>query len=135
MLLLIIFVDALIYPTDSLKIVPPATIIQSQTPAGISIKHTPKNNEQSVAIEGQFIINASNSDDLFRSHDFIKEDIVQFNEGDTENIKNDEKIRRSRNTINPRLPPIQIIEGHFIHYGNDSDEHLFDEEDFQKIEL
>ncbi|CAF0844080.1 unnamed protein product [Rotaria sordida] len=135
MLLLIVFVSALIYPTDSLKIVPPATIIQSQTPTGISIEHILNNDEQSVAIEGQFIIAEGNSDHLFRSYDFIKEDIVQINKGDTENTKNDAKIRCSCNTINPHLPRVQIVEGHFIHYENDSDEHLFDKEDFEKIQF
>ncbi|CAF2325206.1 unnamed protein product [Rotaria sp. Silwood2] len=129
MLLLIVFISALIYSTDSLKIALPTTIIQSQTPAGISIGRTSTNDE------GQFIIADGNSDHLFRSYDFIKEDIVKFNEGDTENTKNDVKIRCSCNTINPCLPSIQIIEGHFVHYDNDSDEHLFDEEDFQKTEV
>jgi hypothetical protein len=41
-------------------------------------------------------------------------------------------FRRLYDTINPSLPRIQIIEGHFISYEKNSDEHLFDKEDFEK---
>lgn len=42
---------------------------------------------------------------------------------------------RSCNKVNLSLPSVQMVEGHFIHYeNNDSDEHLFDREDFQKVE-
>jgi hypothetical protein len=42
MLLLIILAGALLYPIDSLKIVPPSTIIEPQIPADISIQHPSK---------------------------------------------------------------------------------------------
>ena len=43
-------------------------------------------------------------------------------------------FRHQHDTINPSLPHIQIIEGHFIYYNNnnDSDDHLFAKEDFEK---
>jgi len=43
--------------------------------------------EEPVAIEGQFIVAEGNSDHLFRPHDFIKEDAIQLNEGDTADTK------------------------------------------------
>ncbi len=43
--------------------------------------------EQANAIEGRFIVAEGNSDD------FIKEDAVELGEGDTEDTKNDDKVR------------------------------------------
>jgi len=108
MLLLLFLVSALLYPIDSLKIVPPSAIIEPQIPADISVQPESKNDgilatvfdmmiffflEQPIAIEGRFIVAEGNSDHLFRPYDFIKEDAVQLGEGDTKDTKNDDKVR------------------------------------------
>ncbi|CAF3789683.1 unnamed protein product [Adineta steineri] len=133
MLLLIIFISILIYPIDNLIKGSLSPNTESETSVDTTLQRPLKKDGQPAVIEGQFIIAEGNSDHLFRPSDFLKEEVVQLGEAETEDTKDDDKVRYSYDTINPSLPRIQIIQGHFIYYNNDSDEHLFDEEeDFTK---
>ncbi|CAF0897761.1 unnamed protein product [Adineta steineri] len=148
MLLLIIFISILIYPIDNLIKGSLSPNTESETSVDTTLQRPLKKDGtvvntvdilmslflgQPAVIEGQFIIAEGNSDHLFRPSDFLKEEVVQLGEAETKDTKNDDKVSHSYDTINPSLPHIRIIQGHFIYYNNDSDEHLFDEEeDFTK---
>jgi hypothetical protein len=103
LVVLIVFVGTLLQPFESSKITS-----SPESPADRSTLPIEKREsscepifqsdhisflEQPLALEGQFIPTESNSEHLFRPYDFMKEKVVQLDEGDTKDTKANDKVR------------------------------------------